>query len=254
MDFDVDFTIDCGILPKFSIDEESDDVWDRAYHRGQALYRSVVEAPRWKVVAGVTAVTAVVAGAVFGGHYIYSHWGIFFPPEVVEEGWEERVLSPGRGAARYDMYTAYTTDSEARLRMSHKVVAQHRTYANRHGYRYHAFEGNPKLPCQNVYGEAEPCQPHWSKVMLADQLLAGVYSDEDAKAPEWYVWLDDDVVPTNMQKSFDEVTSRYGADPKVKIIVTKDADSGWNEKNPLNTGVIFFRNVPGTQSLGSGTK
>lgn len=130
------------------------------------------------------------------------------------------------------LLTSYTTDNPERLEMSQLVVANHKKYAEKHGYRYLEYPENL----------AKGDEPYWSKIAAVNRILNG--EEETLKCPpKWVVWLDDDAVIGDQMVQIDDVIAHYEAEnPDVKVIITEDAMSHIFPHIPLNTGVMLIKN------------
>lgn len=117
------------------------------------------------------------------------------------------------------------------------VRFNHEAFAAAHGYTYQFVEGNA----------ASPRQAYWSKVkLLLDALTAPASGDNGEHTSDWVLWIDDDIVITDLANSemvmeWQEEMMRAG---KV-LSVTRDSA----EFTMLNTGMILVRNTPAALQL-----
>jgi hypothetical protein len=101
------------------------------------------------------------------------------------------------------------------------TVANHQAFAQRHCYDYLWHKGN----------KAAPRQPYWSKIAMLRHAL------QHQKQQKFFIWLDDDVVITNLAL---DMLGRALREHPEDIIVTTDAN---RKIASLNTGIIIVRNT-----------
>jgi len=111
-----------------------------------------------------------------------------------------------------------------------KIVRNQRDFAASKGCNYWFHFGNM----------AGQYLPYWNKIAMLRHRLRELQSPKEIQREEALVWIDDDMVFTNMKSTADGNTIQRVLDmhPQASVIVTRDAMSGAT----LNTGIIIVRN------------
>lgn len=154
------------------------------------------------------------------------------PPKVVSEGSTDITL-----VTAYDELSG----EHANLTIPHQM-----DYAKQHQYSYYAYEGNLVAPVASAeVGASVPRDASWSKIVaIMDRL---------SQMPDgaWLVWIDDTVVFTNWEHTWEEVIEEFGNYEGIQrdIIVTKDAEGAQGSLTPINDAVMVIRNTPWSRAF-----
>jgi len=98
-------------------------------------------------------------------------------------------------------------------------------YCKKHGYRFRGFT-------ESIEKEYKK---HWNKIHYGINLL----KEDDS---EYIVWFDHDIIIKNFDIKLEDIIKEYGFDEGEQNLMLSKEVKDFEDKAPLNTGVIVFKN------------
>ena len=126
------------------------------------------------------------------------------------------------------------------------AVANHRAYAEEHGYTYSYYMGrisgdefvdSERGSINNVRGGGH----HWQKLTAVSKMFDKYGTTSNVTLCKWIVWADSDIIFSNFKYKLEYIIANFGA--KKDVILSREEAGG----TLINSGIFFVQNSIGGQ-------